>query len=131
SLHRQRQAPGIGPKEAIALLEKLGQIYADRLHAPQQAAAAWQDILDLEPGHAKALRTLRELYATAGDFAGLERLYARLGQQEELVDALLGIADRLEARAGGPPPGGRPAPPARPPARAPPGAATGEADSGA
>jgi tetratricopeptide (TPR) repeat protein len=102
-LHRQRQAAGItgitGSKEAIALLEKLGQIYADRLHAPQQAAAAWQDILDIEPGHAKALRTLRELYATAGDFTGLERLYARLGQQEELVDALLGIADRLEARA--------------------------------
>jgi golgin subfamily B member 1 len=96
-LHRQRGlAP---PKDAIALCEKLGQIYADRLGAPRQAAAAWQDVLELEPGHAKALRTLRELYATAGDFAGLERLYARLGQQEELVDALLGIADRLEARA--------------------------------
>jgi DNA-binding SARP family transcriptional activator len=81
------------------LLEKLGQTYADRLAAPQQAAAAWQDVLEIEPGHAKALRTLRELYANAGDFSGLERLYARLGQQEELVDALLGIADRLEARA--------------------------------
>ncbi|HEX7839549.1 MAG TPA: tetratricopeptide repeat protein, partial [Kofleriaceae bacterium] len=87
-LHRQRA--GATGKDAIALLEKLGQIYADRLHAPQQAAAAWQDVLEIEPGHAKALRTLRELYATAGDFAGLERLYARLGQQEELVDALLG-----------------------------------------
>jgi golgin subfamily B member 1 len=96
-LHRQRA--GVTGKEAIALLEKLGQIYADRLAAPQQAAAAWQDILDIEPAHAKALRTLRELYANAGDFAGLERLYARLGQQEELVDALLGIADRLEAKA--------------------------------
>ncbi|HMG57223.1 MAG TPA: hypothetical protein VK601_27175, partial [Kofleriaceae bacterium] len=96
-LHRQRAAAA--GKEAIALLEKLGQIYADRLHAPQQAAAAWQDVLEIEPAHSKALRTLRELYATAGDFAGLERLYARLGQQEELVDALLGIADRLEARA--------------------------------
>ncbi|HEX2688657.1 MAG TPA: hypothetical protein VHN14_18675, partial [Kofleriaceae bacterium] len=96
TLHRQRA--GATGKEAIALLEKLGQVYADRLAAPQQAAAAWQDILEIEPAHAKALRTLRELYANAGDFAGLERLYARLGQQEELVDALLGIADRLEAR---------------------------------
>ncbi len=96
-LHRQRAAAT--GKEAIALLEKLGQIYADRLSAPQQAAAAWQDVLDIEPAHAKALRTLRELYANAGDFAGLERLYARLGQQEELVDALLAIADRLEAKA--------------------------------
>jgi tetratricopeptide (TPR) repeat protein len=100
-LHRQRALAGTAApaKETIALLEKLGQIYADRLSAPQQAAAAWQDVLDIEPGHAKALRTLRELYANAGDFTGLERLYARLGQQEELVDALIGIADRLEARA--------------------------------
>ena len=95
----ERQIAGAGsPKEAVALLEKVGAIYADRVMAPQQAAAAWQQILDLEPNHAKALRTLRELYATAGDFAGLERLYAKLGQEDELVEALLGIADRIEAR---------------------------------
>ena len=95
-LHRQRAA--LQGKDAIALLEKLGQVYADRIGSPAAAATAWQEILDLEPGHAKALRTLRELYATAGDFAGLEKLYARLGQEDELVDALLGIADRLDAK---------------------------------
>src|SRR5450755_4990597 len=67
--------------------------------SPQQAAAAWKEILELEPNHAKALRTLRELYAMAGDFVGLEQLYARLGQQEELVDALLAIADRIDNKA--------------------------------
>ncbi len=96
-LHRQvALAKG---KEAVALLEKLGQIYAERLSAPQQAAAAWKEILDLEPNHAKALRTLRELYAMAGDFAGLEQLYAKLGQEDELVEALLAIADRIDAKA--------------------------------
>src|SRR5690606_34552764 len=40
-------------KEAIGLLEKLGQIYSDRLAAPQQAAAAWKEVLDLEPNHGK------------------------------------------------------------------------------
>jgi tetratricopeptide (TPR) repeat protein len=85
-------------KEASALLEKLGQVYADRLGAPQQAAGAWQQVLELEPGHAKALRTLRELYALAGDFAGLETLYAKLGQEEELVEALLAIADRIDEK---------------------------------
>src|SRR6185312_3364600 len=94
-----RQASVAKGKEAIALYEKLGQIYADRLGAPQQAAAAWMGVLDIEANHAKALRTVRELYAMAGDFAGLEALYARLGQQEELVDALLTIADRIEAKA--------------------------------
>jgi tetratricopeptide (TPR) repeat protein len=95
-LHRQRAA--VRGKEAIALLEKLGQVYADRLGAPQQAAAAWQEILEIEPSHAKALRTLRELYAMSGDFAGLEQLYARLGQEGELIEALLAIADRLDAK---------------------------------
>ena len=85
-------------KEAVALLEKHGQIYADRAGAPLQAATAWQKILELEPNHAKALRTLRELYASAGDFAGLEKLYAKLGQEDELVEALLAIADRIDAK---------------------------------
>ena len=101
-LHRQvaaALAPPARPKEAIALLEKLGQIYSDRLAAPKAAAEVWTQVLDHEPAHARALRTLRELYATAGDFHGLERLYARLGQEEELVDALLAIADRLEGKA--------------------------------
>ncbi|HEY1552976.1 MAG TPA: hypothetical protein VGG28_34335, partial [Kofleriaceae bacterium] len=89
---------GAQKSAAIGLLEKLGQVYAERLTAPQQAAAAWQEILELEPNHAKALRTLRELYAVAGDFAGLEQLYARLGQEDELVDALLAIADRLDGK---------------------------------
>jgi len=93
------EPPPARVKEAITLLEKLGQVYADRLGSAQVAAAQWQRVLDLEPNHAKALRTLRELYATAGDFTGLENLYARLGQEEELVDALLGIADRLDAKA--------------------------------
>lgn len=93
-LHRQRAA--LEGKDAIALLEKLGQIYNDRIGSPAAAATAWQEVLDIEPNHAKALRTLRELYAAAGDFAGLEKLYARLGQEAELVDALIGIADRLD-----------------------------------
>ena len=37
--------------------------------SPQAAAEAWSSILEIEPTHAKALRTLRELYATAGEFA--------------------------------------------------------------
>ena len=57
-----RRAPS--GKEAIALLEKLGQIYADRLAAPQQAAAAWQDDprdrAGPRQGAAHAARALRD-----------------------------------------------------------------------
>ena len=85
--------------EAVALLEKLGALLADRVGAPAQAAEAFAAILDLEPGHGKALRTLRELYAAAADWDGLERLYGKLGQWDELIDALVAIGDRSDDRA--------------------------------
>src|SRR6185503_19092725 len=86
------------PKEAVALLERIGGVFADRLGAPGQAAAIWQEILALDPQHGKALRTLRELLAQAQDWAGLEQLYGKLGQDDELVDALVVIADRSDDR---------------------------------
>jgi tetratricopeptide (TPR) repeat protein len=97
ALRRQRALAGT-PKEAVALLERIGGVFADRLGAPGQAAAIWQEILALDPNHGKALRTLRELLAQAQDWAGLEELYGKLGQEDELVDALVAIADRSDDR---------------------------------
>jgi tetratricopeptide (TPR) repeat protein len=97
ALRRQRELAK-APKEAVALLERLGGVFADRLGAPGQAAAIWQEILALDPNHGKALRTLRELLAQAQDWDGLEQLYGKLGQDDELVDALVVIADRSDDR---------------------------------
>ncbi|MEZ4360153.1 MAG: tetratricopeptide repeat protein [Kofleriaceae bacterium] len=97
-MHRQRALTS-DAKEAVAILERLGAVYSDRLSATAAAAAIWQEILDLDPHHSKALRTLRELYAAAGDYDGLERLYARIGMADDVVEALLGVADRLEGKA--------------------------------
>ncbi len=97
-LRRQRRRAAT-PAEAIALLEKIGAILADRVGAPAQAASVWQEILGLDPNHGKALRTLRELLAAARDWDGLEALYARLGHEDELVEALMAIADRTDDRA--------------------------------
>ncbi len=83
---------------AIGVLERLGVLLADRLQAPAAAAEAFREVLELDPGHGRALRTLRELYANAGDYTALEELYASLGQWEELVDSLFAIADRLQER---------------------------------
>jgi len=69
-LDRQRKRAK-RPAEAVALLEKIGAILADRAHAPAAAAQVWSEILTVDPGHGKALRTLRELYAAAGDWDGL------------------------------------------------------------
>ncbi len=96
-LRRQRDRAAT-PAEAVSLLEKLGALLADRVGAPAQAAEVFAEILKLDPAHTRALRTLRELYAAAGDYDGLERLYGELGQWDELVDALGTIADRLDDR---------------------------------
>ncbi len=82
--------------DAIGILEKLGSLLADRLDAPAQAAEAFQDLLEIRPGHSKALRILRELYASSANYQALEKLYHDLGQWNELVDAFHSIADRTE-----------------------------------
>jgi golgin subfamily B member 1 len=97
-LRRQRDRAATSA-EAVGLLEKLGTLLSDRVGAPRQAADVFAEILTLDPSHARSLRTLRELYAHAGDYDALERLYGSLGQWDELIDALGGIADRVEDRA--------------------------------
>ncbi|ACY16316.1 tetratricopeptide repeat protein [Haliangium ochraceum] len=81
--------------EAVGLLEKLGSLLADRMDAPALAAQTFRQLLTLRPRHNRALRTLREIYATEGNYAELESLYAELGQWTELVDAFHTIADRI------------------------------------
>ncbi len=100
-LRRQREAvAALGGDEAargqVQILERQGALLADRLGAPQLAAEAFREILSLDPSHGRALRTLRELYATAGDFDSLEALYAGLGNYGDLVDSFHAIADRLQ-----------------------------------
>jgi tetratricopeptide (TPR) repeat protein len=98
-LRRQRAATQ-DRAEAVHLLERIGSVLADRLAAPAPAAASWEEILGLDPDHAKALRMLRELYAQARNWGEMERLYVQLGHEDELIDALISNADRIEDRDG-------------------------------
>ena len=78
----------------LVSLQKLGAVYADRLKDPAAAARTWRRVLALSPGHAKALRVLRESYVAAGDWDGLEELYQSQSDWEGLVDFLSGAADK-------------------------------------
>lgn len=84
------------PDDASRLnaLQKLGAVYAERLKDPVAAARTWKRVLVLSPGHAKALRVLRESYMAAGDWDGLEELYASQNDYEGLVDFLSTAADK-------------------------------------
>ena len=86
------------PQESIAVLERLGGLFAERLRAPAQAAEAYHQILRADPHHPRAARTLRELYSHSGDYAALEQVYSQLGQWDELVEAFQATADRVEDR---------------------------------
>src|SRR6185369_14755033 len=68
----------------LASLQKLGAVYAERLKDPTAAARTWRRVLSLSPGHAKALRVLREAYVAANDWDGLEELYASQSDWEGL-----------------------------------------------
>jgi tetratricopeptide (TPR) repeat protein len=95
-VYRRQRALAGSEIEAIGVLEKLGALLVDRMQAPALAAGALQELLALRPGHSRALRTLREIYAAEGNYQALEKLYADLGQWSELVDAFQAIADRVD-----------------------------------
>ncbi len=79
----------------LAVLQKLGSVYADRMADPVRAASAWRRVLEAQPGHPKALRVLRDSHLATGDYDGLVDLYARSDDWEGLVEVLSGAADRV------------------------------------
>jgi tetratricopeptide (TPR) repeat protein len=80
----------------LAVLQKLGTVYADHLGDHAAAARAWRRVLDLSPGHHRALRVLREAYLQGGDYDGLEELYGSQNDWEGLAEVLSNAADRAK-----------------------------------
>ena len=78
----------------LAVLQKLGAVYAERLKDNTATMRTWRRVLELSPGHARALRVLRESFVAAGDWDGLEELYASQNDWEGLVDFLSTHADK-------------------------------------
>ncbi|HEY8077097.1 MAG TPA: tetratricopeptide repeat protein, partial [Labilithrix sp.] len=92
----ERRADLAGDATAkLAVLQKLGGVYADRLQDPHGALRTWRRVLELSPGHAKALRILRDSYLAMNDYAGLEELYGSAADWEGLVEVLSTSADRV------------------------------------
>jgi tetratricopeptide (TPR) repeat protein len=80
----------------LAVLQKLGTVYADHIGDHQGAVRAWRRVLDLQPGHQRALRVLRDSYLLAGDYAGIEELYGSQNDWEGLAEVLSNTADRAK-----------------------------------
>lgn len=79
----------------IAVLQKLGAVYQERLNDPRRAAGAWRRVLEIRPGQSRALRVLRDAYLAAEDYAAITDLYAQTQDWEGLAEVLSGAADRV------------------------------------
>lgn len=83
-------------KGQLALLQKLGVLYSDKLDDQDKSNDAWRRVLELSPGHKRALRVLRQAYVDARDWDGLQDLYLQQEDFEGLADFLSTTADRAD-----------------------------------
>lgn len=82
----------------IRTLQKLGALYHDEMNEPRRAIGAWQKLLQIDPKHGRALRSLRDLLIEVRDWDELEALYGRTGEWETLADVFGTEADKSEER---------------------------------
>ncbi len=92
----RRVSSGEDDAERLNVLSRLGSVYADHLGDHDQAASAWRRVLELSPGHHRALRVLRDSYLSGGDYDGLEDLYGSQNDWEGLAEVLSNAADRAK-----------------------------------
>ncbi len=78
----------------LGVLQKLGSVYAEHIGAADKATQAWRRVLELQPGHPRALRVLRESFLQESDYDGLEELYGSQSDWEGLADVFSTATDR-------------------------------------
>ncbi|MBM4356563.1 MAG: tetratricopeptide repeat protein [Deltaproteobacteria bacterium] len=83
-------------EKKLVLLQKLGALQAEKLNDQLGANHTWRRVLELSPGHTRALRVLRQALVDARDWDGLEDLYGSQNDWEGLADFLSTTADRTE-----------------------------------
>jgi tetratricopeptide (TPR) repeat protein len=82
------------PESELAILQKLGAIYTDRIANNEGAVRTYKRVLTIAPGHPKALRVLRDTFLTSGNFDELRDLYAKNNDWDGLAEVLSTAADR-------------------------------------
>lgn len=83
----------------LAVLQKLGAVYADHLADSDASAHTWRRVLEIAPGHPRALRVLRDTYLQRADYDGLADLYGSQKDWDGLVEVLSNAADRATSDA--------------------------------
>ena len=90
----RRLRSGIDAAAQVQTLQKLGSVYAEQLADGERAITAWRRILEIAPGHARAMRVLRDEYLASENYEALEQLYASQSDYEGLAEVFSNAADR-------------------------------------
>jgi tetratricopeptide (TPR) repeat protein len=72
----------------IAVLNKLGTIYGERLNNDEGAVNAWRALLALDPNDRRAQDALKKKYLVLGRWDDLEVFYAESGKWDEFIRVL-------------------------------------------
>lgn len=92
----RRAAIASDDQSRLATLQKLGSVYSEHLGNSESSVRTWRRVLELSPGHSRALRVLREAYLASENYDGLEQLYASQNDWEGLAEVLSNAADRAK-----------------------------------
>jgi len=72
----------------VAMLQKLGILFTEKVNEPERSTAAWRSLLDLEPENKRAQDALKKLYLTQKKFDELEQFYASQNKYDEYIRVL-------------------------------------------
>ncbi len=72
----------------VAMLQKLGILFTDKVNEPQRAMSAWRALLDVEPENKRAQDALKKLYLTQKAWSELEAFYAAQNKYDEYIRVL-------------------------------------------
>lgn len=82
----ERLAGALEPGDKVACLIELAEVYEQRLSRPDAAAPAYEQVLGVEPMHARAYARLCEIWAEAGEWQRLVALKEERTRRAESVD---------------------------------------------
>ncbi|HET8935911.1 MAG TPA: tetratricopeptide repeat protein [Polyangiales bacterium] len=85
--------------ELIALLQKLGNVYSEKLQNDNGALSAYRRLLDLDPNDRRAQEQLKKRLVAASAWDELEQFYSAPDKVDELIRTLERAADNTAAEA--------------------------------
>ena len=69
----------------VAMLQKLGVLFTDRVKDPARATRAWRQLLEIEPENRRAQDAIKKLFIEQKSWDDLEQFYAKQNKYDELI----------------------------------------------